>query len=179
MGGCGGGTVVRALFPGSFDPITNGHLDIIRRAAGLFDVVIAAVYATPRKDVLFSVEERVEMVRQAVADIPNVEVCTYTGLTVDCARAVGARAIIRGLRAISDFEYELEMAHMNRELAPELETVCLMTTGALSFVRSSRIREVAALGGDISEFVPPHVAEQLRRRFALAPSGSRLLKRGE
>ena len=155
-----------AVFPATFDPITNGHVDIAERAARLFDRVIMAVFDhdPPIKEPLFTTEERVAMVRQAVAHIPNVEVDRYSGLTVEYARSRGAKVLIRGLRVVSDFEAEFKMAHMNRTLAPEIETVSLMASPEHAFLSSSLVREVALLGGDVSAMVPPMVAEALRAK---------------
>jgi pantetheine-phosphate adenylyltransferase len=150
-----------AIFPGTFDPITNGHLDIAQRAAELFDDLIIAVYAHPIKTLLFSTAERLEMAQKAFQGWPNVTVRSYDGLTVDIAREWDARAIIRGLRVVGDFEFEFQMALMNRSLAPEIESVCLMTTKEYYFLSSSIVKEVAKLNGDISELVPPHVVTAL------------------
>ncbi len=156
-----------AIYPGSFDPITVGHIDVARRAVQIFDRVIVAVYGRSDKpDALFSVEERLAMAGQALADIPTISVDSFSGLTVEYARAKGAKTIVRGLRAVSDFEYEFKLAHMNDRLAPEIEVVCLMTSSRHSFISSSLIREVAALGGDVAGLVPDHVREALRARFA-------------
>ena len=170
-----------AVYPGTFDPITNGHIDLAKRAARLFDRLIVAVYSggdrNPKRP-LFTTEERVAMARHSLADIPHVEIDTFQNLTVDYARSVGAQTVVRGLRAVSDFEYEFKLAHMYQHLAPELEVVCLMTSSAHSFISSSFIREVASLGGDITELVPIHVAEALRVRFdagQLNSDGSGLL----
>jgi pantetheine-phosphate adenylyltransferase len=164
-----------AVYPGTFDPITNGHVDLAKRAARLFDRLIVAVYAggdrNPKRP-LFTTEERVAMARHSLADIPHVEIDTFQNLTVDYARSVGAQILVRGLRAVSDFEYEFKLAHMYQHLAPELEVVCLMTSSAHSFISSSFIREVASLGGDIDELVPSHVAEALRVRFDAGQLGS-------
>jgi pantetheine-phosphate adenylyltransferase len=155
-----------AIYPGSFDPITNGHLDVARRAAELFDRVILAVYdGAPKRGALFTTEERVALAGEAMAGEPQLAVQTYQGLTTDFARRVGARVVVRGLRIGGDFEYELQLAHMYRRLAPEIEVVCLMTSPQYSFVSSSLIREVASLGGDIDSFVPPPVALALRQKF--------------
>jgi pantetheine-phosphate adenylyltransferase len=172
-----------AVYPGTFDPITNGHIDLAKRAARLFDRLIVAVYSggdrNPKRP-LFTTEERVAMARHSLSDIPHVEIDTFENLTVDYARSVGAQILVRGLRAVSDFEYEFKLAHMYQHLAPELEVVCLMTSSAHSFISSSFIREVASLGGDISDLVPFHVAEALRVRFdagQLGSDGSGLLVR--
>jgi pantetheine-phosphate adenylyltransferase len=154
-----------AIFPGTFDPITNGHLDIAQRAAELFDHVIVAVYARPIKSLLFSTAERLEMAEKAFEGWPNVSVESYDGLTVDVARRKGAKAIIRGLRVVGDFEFEFQMALMNRTLAPEIESVCLMTTKEYYFLSSSIVKEVATLDGNISALVPPHVVTALRQKI--------------
>ena len=153
-----------AIYPGAFDPITNGHLDIAVRAAKLFQKVIIGVYDTPSKDLLFTTEERVDLVRQAIADCPNIEVESFTGLVVDFAKKVGAQTIVRGLRIGADFEREFEMALMNKKLSPDYELVCLMTDLTYQFLSSSLIKEVASLGGKINDFVPKAVAEALRKK---------------
>jgi len=158
--------VITAIYPGSFDPITNGHLDIATRAARLFDKIVIAIFATPDKRLFFSLEERVELARQAVAHLPNVKVQSYSGLTVDLAREVGARVMVRGLRMSADFENEFEMAMMNNKLSPELEIVCFMTSQEYQFLSSSLMKEVASLGGNISSFVPKNVAEALVKKVA-------------
>jgi len=157
--------VARALYPGTFDPITNGHLDIIQRASQLFESVDVVVAFNARKSNLFSLEERVEMVRNCVRDIPNVEVLSHAGLMVDCLRQRNAQVLIRGLRAVSDFEYEFQMALMNKKLDALCETVYLMPSEKYTYLASSIVRELAALGGDISDFVSPNVEERLRRRL--------------
>jgi len=154
-----------ALFPGTFDPFTNGHLDIIQRASGLFDQLIIGVYAHPIKTLLFSCDERVALVKEAVREFPNVRVESYDGLTVEFARLKGAQVLLRGLRVIADFELEFQMALMNRALAAEIETVCLMTTYKYYFLSSSLVKEVAKLGGDISTMVPPHVEAALKAKI--------------
>ncbi len=163
----------RAIYPGSFDPITLGHVDVAERAAKLFDEVIVAIYAGGEKPgALFPVDERLELARRAFADAAGtgetIRVDSFSGLTVEYARARGAQTIVRGLRAVSDFEYEFKLAHMNDHLAPEIEVVCLMTSSRHSFISSSLIREVASLGGDVDGLVPPHVREALRARFGSA-----------
>ncbi|GBD14771.1 Phosphopantetheine adenylyltransferase [bacterium HR25] len=157
--------MVIAIYPGRFDPVTNGHLDITRRAAALFERLVVAVYDLPPQSCLFSTEERVSLFRQAVAEMPNVEVEAFQGLTVEFARLKGAQVLVRGIRAVTDFEAEFSMALMNKKMAPELESVFLMTSLEHLFVSGQRIREVASLGYDVSALVPPHVAEALRRKF--------------
>lgn len=156
----------RGLYPGSFDPFTNGHLDVVRRAARLFDELIVAVAANPDKRTpLFPPEERADMIRETVADLPGVEVTTYRGLTVDYARDRGVAALVKGLRLPSDFDAELQQALMNRELAPEIETIFLMSGFAQIFVSSSILKDVAGRGRDVSQFVPPVVAKRLEEKF--------------
>lgn len=152
-----------AVFPGTYDPTTNGHIDVAERAARLFDVVILAIYRHDYriKTPLFSVEERIKMVTEATSHLENVQVDTYTGLSVDYARSRNASVLVRGLRVGSEFESELKMAHMNRRIAPELETVCLMTNPEHAFLSSSLVKEVGLLGGNVSEMVPPAVAKAL------------------
>lgn len=154
-----------AICPGSFDPITNGHLDIIARAARLFDRVIVAVLSNAEKAPLFTLEERKRMIEDAVRDMPGVVVDTFDGLLADYARSMGAAAIVRGLRAISDFEYEMQMAMMNRRLYEDMETVFMMPSEAYSFLSSRLVREVAALGGSVKGLVPPGVAVELGGRL--------------
>jgi len=153
-----------AIYPGSFDPITNGHLDIVTRAAKLFEKLIVGVYDAPDKNVLFTTEERVELVRQAITNLPNVEVEPYSGLTVDFAKKVKAQTMVRGLRISADFQREFDMAMMNKRLFPELELVCLMSTLGYQFLSSDLLKEVARLDGNIDEFVPNHVAEALKKK---------------
>jgi pantetheine-phosphate adenylyltransferase len=154
-----------AVYPGSFDPITNGHVDIVRRSLRLFDRVIVAIAENVRKEPLFSTAERAEMVVQCLGADPKVEVDSFTGLLVDYARHRGARVIVRGLRAIADFEYEFQFAHMNRHLAPDVETMFLMTSDDSFYVSSSLVKEVAAMGGDISRIAPPAVVQALKKKF--------------
>jgi pantetheine-phosphate adenylyltransferase len=153
-----------AIYPGSFDPLTNGHVDIITRGARLFDRIVVAFLRNIEKAPLFSVEERVEIARRVFEGRPEVEVDTFDGLLVDYARRRGACAIVRGLRAISDFEYEMQMALMNRRLVADVETVFMMPAEAYSYVSSRLVKEVFALGGDVSGLVPPVVEERLRRK---------------
>ena len=152
---------VSAMYPGTFDPITHGHSDLVRRAARLFDQVVIAVAASPGKTPMFNLAERVAMAETVLADCANVSVRGYEGLTVDFARANGLAVILRGLRAVSDFEYEFQLATMNRHLTAEVETLFLTPTEQFNFVSSSLVREIVSLGGDISGFVDPHVASQL------------------
>lgn len=154
-----------AIYPGTFDPITNGHLDIATRAAKLFEKLIIGVYDTPNKRLLFTTKERVELVRQAVAGLPNVEVEAFPELTVDFARKVGARVMVRGLRAGADFEREFEMAMLNKKLSPELELICLMSRLEYQFLSSSLLKETASLGGDVDDLIPQHVAEALKEKI--------------
>ena len=160
------GNAVVAVYPASFDPITLGHVDVATRAAALFDELILAVYDRPLKTLLFSTEERVALVGAAVAHLPNVRVGTYTGLTIDYARAARANVIVRGLRTVSDFEREYGMAQLNRGMASDIETVFLMASQRFSYVSSSSVKEIAALGGPIGEMVPAHVEEALRRVYS-------------
>ena len=154
-----------AIYPGSFDPMTNGHLDIATRAAKLFDKLVIGVYENPNKPILFSAEERAELIRQAVAHLPNVEVQSFSGLTVDFAKKVKAKAMVRGLRMSADFEREFDMAMMTKKLYPELEFVCLMSRVEYQFLSSSLLKEAASLGGDIDDLVPKPVASALKKKF--------------
>ena len=155
----------RALYPGTFDPITNGHHDIIRRAARLFDHVTVAVATSPSKAPAFTVEKRVEMARLALADLPNVDVASFSGLTVEFARANGIGVVLRGLRAVSDFEFEFQLAGMNRHLDADVETMFLTPIEQYSYISSSLVREISALGGDVSTFVHPAVEAELAKRI--------------
>ena len=159
--------MVTALYPGTFDPVTMGHLNVAQRAARLFDNLIVAVYDTPSKSLLFNTEERVGLMREAVADMPNVTVRPFNGLVVNTARDAGAAAIIRGLRSGPDFEYESQMFFMNRRLEPDVDMVSLMSDQEHMFISSSLLKEVAQLGGDISGMVPDHVARALAEKYQL------------
>lgn len=157
--------MTKAVYAGTFDPLTNGHLDVTRRAAPLFEELIIAVYDQSPKNLLFNTEQRVALCRESVSDLPNVRVEAYSGLTVDFAHRIGARVIVRGLRSLADFEREFQMALMNKKLVPEIEVICLMTGTRYEFISSSLIKEVAMLGGDISDIVPPPVAAALAEKF--------------
>jgi pantetheine-phosphate adenylyltransferase len=156
--------LITALYAGSFDPITNGHLDITTRASRLFDKVVIGIFATPDKRLMFTTEERVDMAKRAVTHLLNVEVRSYDGITVEFATKIGAQVMVRGLRMVGDFEWEFEMAMMNRLLSPDLELVCFMASQQYQFLSASLIKEVASLGGDINTLVPRHVAEALRNK---------------
>ena len=156
---------VVAIYPGSFDPITNGHLDLIERGSALFDKLIVAILRNEEKQALFTVEERIEMLNEVIHCFTNVEVGSFDGLLVDYAAERGASVILRGIRAVSDYEYELQMALMNRRLRPEIETVFLMAGEAHSFISSRLVKEVIGLGGNISGLVPPSVEGRLRKRL--------------
>ena len=158
--------MVRALFPGTFDPIHYGHMDIARRASRLFDEVVMAVYDKPLKSLIFSPEERMSLVKEAFKDTPKIIVTGYSGLTVEFARKIDANVIVRGLRVFSDFEFEFRMGLANRKLAPEIETIAIIADEKHLYISSSTIREIAELGGDVSEMAPPFVVEALRKRFA-------------
>lgn len=155
---------VSAIYPGTFDPITNGHLDLVRRATRIFDRVVVAIASNPGKAPLFTLTERVELARVVLAGLENVEVTGYSGLTVEFARANNLSVMLRGLRAVSDFEFEFQLANMSRALAPDVESVFLTPTEACSFISSSMVREIALLGGDVSSFVHADVAAALARK---------------
>ncbi len=162
-----------ALFPGSFDPFTNGHLDLARRASVLFDSVVIAVAHNSAKSGLFTPDERVEMIEQAVRDIPGASAMHFSGLLVDCARSIGAQAIIRGLRAVSDFEFEFQMALMNRRLAPGIEIAFLMPSQEFTYLNSTLVKEVARHGGRIRGLVPPLVEQRLIAKFTATRAAAR------
>jgi len=156
---------VGAMYPGTFDPITRGHEDLLRRAVRLFDPVVVAIAASPRKAPLFTLEERVELAAEVLKDMPTVKVMGYTGLTVEFAREHDLGVIIRGLRAVSDFEYEFQLATMNRRLTDDVETVFLTPTEHFTFISSSLVREIAEYGGDVTPFVHPYVAARLAAKL--------------
>ncbi|MFK8258816.1 pantetheine-phosphate adenylyltransferase [Erwinia sp. AnSW2-5] len=155
----------KAIYPGTFDPMTNGHLDIVTRAALMFDHIVLAVAASPSKKPLFSLDERVALASEVVAHLPNVEVVGFSDLMANFARAQQANVLVRGLRAVSDFEYELQLAHMNRHLMPTLESVFLMPSEAYSFISSSLMKEVARHGGEVQAFLPTPVYEALKAKL--------------
>ncbi len=156
--------MIIALYPGSFDPITNGHIDIATRAAKLFDRIVIGIFATPEKRLTFTLDERVDLAKRAVAHLPNIEVMPYDIITVDFARQINAQVLVRGLRMSADYEREFEMAMLNHKLYPELELVCFMARQEYQFLSSSLMKEVASLGGNINSLVPKHVAEALRNK---------------
>jgi pantetheine-phosphate adenylyltransferase len=156
---------VKALYPGTFDPPTNGHVDLIERGAKIFDQLMVGILVNPVKNPLFTVEERLEMLQEATRSLDNVSIATFDGLMVEFARQMGASAVLRGIRAISDYEHEFQMALMNRRLAPEVETVFLQPAGRYSFVSSRMVKEVVSFGGDVSGLVPPNVLKRLRGRM--------------
>jgi pantetheine-phosphate adenylyltransferase len=158
--------MIRAVYPGTFDPVTNGHLDVIERAAKIFDELIVAVTTNPAKTPWFTLEERVEMLRECCSHLPNVTVEAFDGLLVKFVRQKGAKVIIKGLRAVTDFDYEFQMAAINRKLAPEIETLFLMTSLPYAYLSSSAVKEVASLNGCLKDLVPDNVAERLRKKVA-------------
>jgi pantetheine-phosphate adenylyltransferase len=155
----------KVIYPGTFDPITNGHLDLVERAAQLFETVIVAVAKNPSKVPVFSVDERISLAKKTLIDLNNVQVHGFDGLLVNCAKEYNARVILRGLRAVSDFEYEFQLASMNRKMMPDLETLFLTPAEQYSFISANLVREIASLGGDVAQFVPAVVAEALQARF--------------
>lgn len=157
--------MVKAVFPGTFDPVTVGHMDVVERAHRLFDQLVIGIYSDPPKRLTFSLEERVAMFRKTIGRLRGVVVTDYHGLTVEFAKQVGATVIVRGLRIGSDFEYEREMALMNRSMRPDVETVCLLSSLEHQFISSTRVKEIAALGGDVKNMVPPHVLPLLMKKL--------------
>ncbi|MGH2621856.1 MAG: pantetheine-phosphate adenylyltransferase [Anaerolineales bacterium] len=157
--------MVRAVFPGTFDPIHHGHIDIASRAARVFDELVVGVYDRPLKSLLFSPQERLEMVEQSLAGVRGIRVALFGGLIVNYCQEIGAQVIVRGLRVFSDFEHEFRMALANHRLAPQVEVVLFITQEEHSFLTGSTVREIASLGGNVSSMVPPHVVETLKRRF--------------
>lgn len=155
----------RVVYPGTFDPITNGHIDLVQRAAKLFGSVVIAVAASNKKNPLFSLEERVSLCNQALAHIPGLEICGFDCLLKDLVEDKGAYGVVRGLRAVSDFEYEFQLANMNRALAPSMESLFLTPAEHLSYISSSLVREIASLGGDVSKFVPGVVEQALKEKY--------------
>lgn len=153
------------VYPGTFDPITNGHIDLVERACRLFDRVIVAVAASNRKNPLFTLDERVDLARETLSHLPNVSVCGFDILLVEFVRQQHAQAVLRGLRAVSDFEYEFQLANMNRALAPDMESIFLTPAEHLSYISSSIVREIAYLGGDVSKFVAQPVESALKKKF--------------
>ncbi|MGB7338676.1 MAG: pantetheine-phosphate adenylyltransferase [Phototrophicaceae bacterium] len=154
-----------AVYPASLDPIHNGHIDIARRATTIFDQITVAIYATPKKNLLFSVDERVELAQEAFKDDSNISVAKFSGLVVNYAQSIGASALVRGLRVFGDFEYEFRMGIANKSLAPKIETIAILADVRLIHISSSTVREIAELGGDVSQMVPPHVNQALKNRF--------------
>lgn len=158
----------RAVYPGSFDPMTLGHLDIIRRAAPMFDELTVAVLNNTQKTPLFSVEERVNMLKEVTKEIPNVKIDSFSGLLIDYAKSLNATIVVRGLRAITDFEYELQFAQTNRKLAPKIDTIFLFTSLEYAYLSSTTVKEVASFGGDILEFVPPAIAKEIYKKYGIS-----------
>jgi len=163
--------VIKALYPGSFDPITNGHIDIIKRASSIFDSIVVGIFDHPNKNLLFTPQERLELARCSIAHMTNVEVHVYSTLTVEFARAIGARVMVRGLRIGPDFEQEFEITLMNKTMDFGLETVCLITSAENQFIRSSTLKDIAVLNGPVDKFVPACVARALREKYAQHKSG--------
>ena len=154
-----------AIVPGSFDPVTNGHLDIIRRTSGLFDTVYVSILSNSSKTPLFTIEERINLIERVTKDIPNVKVESFTGLLVDYAREKNAKFIVKGLRAVSDYEYEVQMSLTNKQLAPEIETFFITTNSKYAYLSSSIVKEVAKYGGDITEMVPPEIIQDIKEKI--------------
>jgi len=167
--------MIRAVFPGTFDPIHYGHMDIALRAARLFDEMIIAVFDRPQKNLIFSPDERIDLVKRAFPDEPKIKVMGYRVLTVEFCKLIGAQVIVRGLRVFSDFEFEFRMALANHRLAPDIEIVALITDEAHTFLSSTTVREIASMGGDVSSMVPPHVETALRRKFKELGEGQQVV----
>jgi len=163
--------MIKAVYPGTFDPLTRGHEDLVRRAATLFDSIVLAVAQAQAKRPFFTLEERIAMAREVLADVPNLQVVGFSGLLTDFVRKQGSRVVLRGLRAVSDFEYEFQLAGMNRNLYPGMETVFLTPSEQHMFISATLVREIATLGGDVSEFVHPTVARRLKERSTSSSSG--------
>lgn len=157
--------IKRVVYPGTFDPITNGHLDLVQRASHLFDYVIVGIAASTKKNPLFTTEERVELAKEVLGDLDNVEVCGFDCLLLDLVEEKKAYGVVRGLRAVSDFEYEFQLANMNRALAPSMESLFLTPAEHLSYISSSLVKEISSLGGDVSKFVPKIVEQRLREKY--------------
>ena len=165
--------MITAIYPGTYDPVTNGHIEIITRAAGIFDRVVVGVVGSPHhKTPMFEVDERVEFLHQAIDDVPNVEIDVFKELVVEFARKWDAKVIVKGLRVVSDFEWEFQMNQLNRHLAPDIETVYVMASPQVSFVSSSGVKEIASFGGNVEELVPPAVAKRLRELFPDGRAGA-------
>src|SRR5215831_13295936 len=162
-----------AMYPGTFDPITNGHIDLVRRALKMFDRVVVAIAANPGKAPLFTLDERIDLTRRVLADLKNVEVMGYSGLTVDFARQHGLGAVVRGLRAVSDFDFEFQLAAMSRHLSDEVDYVFLMPNEQYMFISSTQVREIAGMNGDVTRFVHPLVAEALKKAWAKRKASSK------
>lgn len=165
--------MVTALYPGTFDPVTNGHVDIVKRASQVFDQLVVAVYDLPLKNLTFSTEERVELFREAVKNVRNARVVPFSGLVVQFAAQVGAKVMIRGLRAGRDFEDEFDMALMNKHMAPDIESIYMMSSLAFQFLSASRVKEIVQLGGDVTSFVPENVVRALKARLQQTARGGR------
>lgn len=161
-----------AIVPGSFDPVTNGHLDIIRRTAKLFDVVYVSILSNSNKSPLFSIDERIELIKRVTSDLPNVKVESFTGLLVDCAREKGAKFLVKGLRAVTDFEYEFQMSLTNKQLAPEIETFFITTNSEYAYLSSSIVKEVAKYNGDISQMVPQEIINDIQNKIGGRHNGN-------